>query len=89
MAGDLDNRKSTFGYLMIFAGGVVLWQNKLQKCIALSSIEAEYIATTKVCKETLWLQKFLQELGMKQDKYNLYCDSQSAIHLCKNSTFYS
>ena len=25
MAGDLDNRKSTFGYLMIFAGGAVSW----------------------------------------------------------------
>ena len=26
---------------------------------------------------------------MKQEKYNLYCDNQSAIHLCKNSTFHS
>ena len=26
---------------------------------------------------------------MKQEKYSLYCDSQSAIHLCKNSTFHS
>ena len=26
---------------------------------------------------------------MKQKKYSLYCDSQSAIHLCKNSTFHS
>ncbi|XP_071909816.1 secreted RxLR effector protein 161-like [Coffea arabica] len=62
MAGDLDNRKSTSGYLMIFAGGAVSWQSKLQKCIALSSMEAEYIATTEACKETLWLQKFVQEL---------------------------
>lgn len=89
MGGDLDKRKSTSGYLMIFGGGAVSWESRLQKCIALSSTEAEYIAATEACKEILWLQKFLQELGMKQDRYNLYCDSQSAIHLCKNVTFHS
>nr|XP_027088668.1 probable disease resistance protein At4g27220 [Coffea arabica] len=68
MAGDLDNGKSTSGYLMIFVGGAVSWQSKLQKCIALSSTKAEYIAITEACKETFWLQKFLQELGMKQEK---------------------
>ena len=24
-----------------------------------------------------------------QETYNLYCDSQSVIHLCKNSSFHS
>lgn len=89
MAGDIDSRKSTSGYLMTFAGGVVAWQSKLQKCVALSTTEAEFIAITEACKEELWLKKFLQELGLKQEKYVLYCDSQSAIHLSKNSTFHS
>ena len=35
------------------------------------------------------MKKFLQELGHEQDKFALYCDSQSAIHLSKNSTFHS
>ena len=89
MAGDIDSRKSTSGYLMRFAGGAVSWQSKLQKCVALSTTEAEYIAVTEACKEIVWLKKFLQELDLKQDKYTLYCDSQSAIHLSKNSTFHS
>jgi hypothetical protein len=89
MAGDIDSRKSTSGYLITFAGGAVSWQSKLQKCIALSTTEAEYIAITEASKELLWMKKFLQELGFQQDKYVLYCDSQSAIHLSKNSTYHS
>ena len=29
------------------------------------------------------------ELGIQQDEYRLYCDSQSAIHLTKNTTYHS
>ena len=88
MAGDVDSRKSTSGYLMTFAGGAVAWQSRLQKCVALSTTEAEFIAITEACKEVLWLKKFLQELRLKQERYILFCDSQSAIHLSKNSSFH-
>ena len=35
------------------------------------------------------MTNFLLELGYEQDKYVLQSDSQSAIHLAKNSTFHS
>lgn len=89
LAGDVDTRKSTSGYLITFAGGAVAWQSRLQKCVALSTTEAEFIAATEACKELLWMKKYVQELGFKQDQYVLYCDNQSAIHLGKNSTFHS
>jgi len=59
MAGDIDSRKSTSGYLINFARRVVAWQSRLQRCEALSTIEAEFIAITEACKELLWLKKFL------------------------------
>jgi len=40
MVGDVDSRKSTYGYMMTFVGGVVSWQSRLQKCVALSSTKA-------------------------------------------------
>ena len=57
--------------------------------MALSTTEVEYIAAIEACKGMLWMQRFLGDLGIKQEKYMLYCDSQSAIHLAKNPAFHS
>ena len=60
----------------------------MQKCVALSTTEAELIIAVEACKELLWMKRFLGELGCAQERYVLYCDSQSAIHLGKNSIFH-
>ena len=75
-ASDLDGRKSTSRYLFTFAKGAVLWQSKLQKCVALSTTKTEYIAANEASKEMLWLKQFLQELGLTQDGYVVNFDSQ-------------
>ena len=79
MAGDLDCRKSSSGYLFTFVGGAISWQLKLQKCVSLSTTEAEYIAATEAGKKMLWMKQFLQELDLKHRDYIVLCDSQSAI----------
>ena len=68
MARDIDSRKSTFGYLIPFSRRIVSWQSRLQKYVALSTMEVEYIAFTKASKKLLWMKKFLQELGLQQKK---------------------
>jgi hypothetical protein len=88
-AGDIDSRKSTLGYLITYSDVAVSWQSKLQKCVALSTTNAEYIAIIEATKELLWMKKFLKELGLQQERYLLYRDNQSAIHLSKNLTFHS
>lgn len=37
----------------------------------------------------LWLKRFLQELVLKQEKFTVHCNSQSAIALSKNSMYHS
>jgi hypothetical protein len=61
----------------------------LQKCIALNTAEAEFNAATEASKELLWIKRLACELGFKQEKYVLFCDNQSAIHLSKNASFHS
>uniref|UniRef100_A0A2N9FX16 Integrase catalytic domain-containing protein n=1 Tax=Fagus sylvatica TaxID=28930 RepID=A0A2N9FX16_FAGSY len=53
------------GFLFTFVGGAVSWQPKLQKCVTLSTTEAEYIAATEAGKEMLWMKRFLLRLGFE------------------------
>ncbi len=55
MAGNMDTRKFTIGCLYTFAGAAVSCVSRLQRIVALSTTKAEYIATTKTCKEMLWM----------------------------------
>ena len=87
--GDLDKRKSTPGFVFTLAGGAVSWLSKLQNVVTLSTTEAEYMAATQACKEAIWIQRLMVELGHKQKKINVYCDSQSALHIARNTTFHS
>ncbi|KAH9703677.1 hypothetical protein KPL70_011177 [Citrus sinensis] len=83
-AGDLDRRRSLTGYMFLFNGCLVNWKATLQHVVALSTTEAEYTAATEAVKEALWLQGLMRELGVKQKTVTVYCDSSSALHLCRN-----
>lgn len=84
-AGDLDNRKSTSGYVFVLATGPVAWQSRLQKIQAMSTCEAEYIATADAAKEALWLRQLLLDLGPRSvGATKLWCDNQGAIKLMAN-----
>ena len=88
MAGDKDIRMSTIGFVFTVGGTTVSWISKLQQVVALSTTEAEYVASTESSKEIIWLHRFMEELGKKQENIRFYSDSQSAIHLANNSSFH-
>ena len=77
------------GYVMTYAGGVVSWQSRLQKLVALSTTEVEYMVAVEAGKELIWMRNFLSELRMKQREFLLLRDNQSAIHLAKNVAYHS
>ena len=89
LAGDIDTRWSTTGYVFTIGGASMTWVSQLQKVNALSTIEAEYVATIEAAKEMIWLQFFMEELGHPQMDNYLFTDSQSATHLAKNLALHS
>ena len=89
MSGDVDSSRSTLVYVMTYAGGVVSRQSRLQKSVSLSTTKEEYITVVEADKELIWMNNFLSELGMKQEKFLLHRNNQSAIHLAKNAAYHS
>uniref|UniRef100_A0A2N9G8M7 CCHC-type domain-containing protein n=1 Tax=Fagus sylvatica TaxID=28930 RepID=A0A2N9G8M7_FAGSY len=84
-AGEVDDRRSTTGYVFTLSGGPICWKSTLQSIVAMSTTEAEYMAVAEAAKEALWLKGLVKELGLNQGGVQMHCDSQSAIYLVHTS----
>jgi hypothetical protein len=62
----------------------VSWALKKQNSVALSTIEAEYIAAGHCCAQLLWMRQTLRDYGYKLSKVPLLCDNESAIRMVDN-----
>jgi hypothetical protein len=89
--GDLEDRRSTTGFVFMIGGGAISWSSKRQPTIALSTTEAEYMANTQATKEAIWITKLMMDLGYMEEKKMMVirCDNQGAISLTKNPTHHA
>jgi hypothetical protein len=85
--GDLDTRRSTTGYIFKTFGGVVAWKSRRQATVALSTTEAEYMASADATRQAIWLRQLLDDLqmGLKDDEaFPILNDNAGAIALSSN-----
>jgi hypothetical protein len=61
---DLETRRSTTGFVFMM-GGPISWQSRLQKVVALSSMEAEYYSLVAEIQDGIWITSLLNEVGFK------------------------
>ena len=61
-ASDPIKRRSTTGFFMKLADGNICWQSRLQRTVASSSTEAEYMALSDCSRQVMWLKSVLMEL---------------------------
>lgn len=84
-AGDLEDRKSTSGYVFLLSSGAVSWSSKKQPVVSLSTTEAEFIAAASCACQAVWLKRVLENLDLVQGRTIIVrCDNSSAIKLSKN-----
>jgi hypothetical protein len=57
--------------------------------VALSTAEAEYIATEACCAQILYMKQTLLDYGVVLDKVPLLCDNKSAIKIANNPVQHS
>ena len=82
---DLDTRKSQSGYVFMLGNASVSWNSKLQKSVALSSTEAEYVSLSAAVQEALFLRNMLFDLWPDiADTVTLNEDNQSTIRQALN-----
>ena len=53
-ASDPDSRRSVTGYMFMLAGSPISWQSRQQSSVALSTMEAEYMAACSATQEALY-----------------------------------
>ena len=88
---DSPDRRSTPGYLFLYHGSPISWASKLQRTIALSTIEAEFMAGSEACKELIWMRSVFRGLGLLDDTTPptiLRGDNTGPIALAKNPEFH-
>ena len=90
--GGNESRKSTTGGVITVGGNVVDWLCNKQQTPALSSCEAEYIATGATVQSMMWINSLLQEMGLRtvleEMPLRVHNDNQSAIAICKNDVLH-
>ncbi|CAA7062683.1 unnamed protein product [Microthlaspi erraticum] len=84
-AADPDRRRSITGLVFTLGGNTITWKSGLQRVVALSTTESEYMSLTEAVKEAVWLKGLMKEFGYDQKSVEIFCDSQSAIALSKNN----
>ncbi|XP_074327098.1 secreted RxLR effector protein 161-like [Apium graveolens] len=89
MGGFIDDRRSTAGMVFYLNESLVTWVSQKQRCVALSSCEAEFMAATAAACQAVWLRKLLSQVTDEYvDPVVIYIDKKSAIDLAKNPVFH-
>ena len=84
--GDTGDRRSVSGAVVMFVGGAVSWMSRTQRCVSLSSSEAEYIAMAEATKDALFLRQLLGFMWpeCREQKVIMYEDNEGALRLASN-----
>ena len=78
-------RKSVTGFVVMFAGAAVAYKSVVQRCISVSTLQAEIVACSEACREAEWIRMLLEEMGFKfSNPTPVYCDNEGVVKTVKN-----
>ena len=87
-AGDVDDRKSTSGYVFTLVGEAISWKSSKQTITASSTMYAEFVACYEAMGQVNWLKKFMPGLKVVDDIHKtlkLYYDNEPTVCYAHNN----
>ncbi len=85
-ASNTATRRSRTGYVFMMSGVSVSWNSQHQSTVALSTVEAEYMALTAAIQEAIFLRQLFDSMCVKQSESKMiFEDNQECIALSRNS----
>jgi hypothetical protein len=86
-ADNTETRKSSFGYVMMLFGGLIIWKAGKQDTVTTSTTEAELLALSSTAKEEYALFRLLDNLDLRlDDGIRLFYDNMQTIRLLTAET---
>ena len=73
---DVEDKKSTAGYMFMLGGSLVAWSSRKEQVVTLSSCEAEYITSSLCAYQTTWMLNLVKEIIGKDQWSNYHEDRQ-------------
>jgi hypothetical protein len=70
--------------LLKLADSIISWHSHAQKNVALSSTEAEYMASSDCSHQAVWIKAMIEELGIIFKTVPIYCNNQGASFIASN-----
>lgn len=84
-----DLKRSTGGMAFYLNDSLVTWNSQKQKCVALSSCEAEFMAANMATCQGVWFRRLVKEItGEKIGPVTIFIDNKSALELVKHPVFH-
>ncbi|KAM4062356.1 reverse transcriptase (RNA-dependent DNA polymerase) [Hirsutella rhossiliensis] len=82
-ADNSTDRKSSQAYAMKLFGGLIGWRANKQDTVTTSTTEAELLALSQTAKESIYMSRLIDELGVKLDASHIriQCDNNQTIRL--------
>ena len=84
--GCRDIHCSSLEYVFMIAGGAVTWSSKHQTTVALSTVEAEYVAMSQCMQQMVWVHSWLDKVDIEYSIPGIIKgDNSGAIALMKTT----
>ena len=78
-ADDPDTRRSTQGFVAKLLGAAIAWFSQTQKCVTLSTTEAELCALSDAIKEVIYIRSALAQFGFPQTQPTIIWEDNAAV----------